>query len=162
VRDSAVFRYKIPLIQLQQGTMVKQLKAAGVQIAATAEQARSLSALKPLLTISDATQSTLDESQTNTQEVQEMIGKISSQEDESKEASFESAAIAAVSEDSKAEMVEEEENWEDYKDPQDAQGKESRGRERGCWSLRQKAQVQNCITSRRRWARSKICLEVLW
>lgn len=120
LRDEFLERYKsykIPLIQLQQGTMIKQLKTAGVQIAATAEQARSLSALKPLLTISDAAQSTVDESQTNTQEVQELINKISSQEDESKEGSFEPAAIAAESEDSKAEIEEEEEGWEDYEDP---------------------------------------------
>ena len=105
------------MIQLQQGTIIKQLKTAGVQITATAEQARSLSALKSLITISDAAQSTVDESQTNTQEVQELISKISSQEDcESKDAPSESAAISAESEELKAE-IEEEDKWEDYENP---------------------------------------------
>jgi len=92
-------------VQLQQGTLIKQLRNAGVQIVVTPEQAQSLAALGPLLKISDTAQSSVDESQANTQEVKDAILKMNSQEE------------GAAQEPAPA-LEDVEDDWEDYDLPQ--------------------------------------------
>jgi DNA-directed RNA polymerase len=54
--------YKIPLVFMKQGSLLKQLIAAGAKIVATKEQASSLTSLGKLIEVSDnAQQSTVDE-----------------------------------------------------------------------------------------------------
>ncbi|KAK2465507.1 hypothetical protein APHAL10511_002399 [Amanita phalloides] len=73
--------YKIPLMHLRTGQLVKHLHNAGVQIVATPEQASSLASLGSLLKVADDTaQSIIDESQAANKNVQEMITKMSAEQ----------------------------------------------------------------------------------
>lgn len=55
--------YKVPLVQLASGQLLKQLRNAGVELEATTKEADQLTLLRPLLKIvdSDSTESTVDE-----------------------------------------------------------------------------------------------------
>lgn len=60
--------YKIPLLQLRNGSLTKHLRAAGSKIVATPEQAQSLNSVSTLVTVSETLEPTVQESEASDDE----------------------------------------------------------------------------------------------
>lgn len=70
--------YKVPLVQLATGQLLKQLRNAGVELEVTPEEASQLTILRPLLKIvdPDSAESTVDNSQAEKRDVGDVITNV--------------------------------------------------------------------------------------
>jgi DNA-directed RNA polymerase len=76
--------YKVPLVQLATGQLLKQLRGAGVELEVTPEEANQLTLLRPLLKIvdPDSAETTVDDSQAEKKDVGDMITKVDTAQSE--------------------------------------------------------------------------------
>ena len=81
--------YKVPLVQLASGQLLKQLRNAGVEIVVTPEEAKQLSVLRPVLKIvdPDSAESTVDNGQTEMRGAGNVITKVETVQSEEGSAS---------------------------------------------------------------------------
>ncbi|PFH50361.1 hypothetical protein AMATHDRAFT_4013 [Amanita thiersii Skay4041] len=116
LRDEFIERYKgykIPLMQLRQGRILKQLQESGSQIVATPEQAKSLAAISPLVVISETAESSIDERKASP-DIQDIIAMINSKADAIEaEAKTETKAKKSRKRKAKEEEIEEVEEAEE-------------------------------------------------